>query len=186
MSDARRGPVVHLSLDDSETGRDLLLIVVPVFGRVVWLTGFRRVRLSPHRALQRFMPVRDRVGVDLAMAGRADDERLAAHSCHERGPRGLARPGFPSCLRSATWWTATWCRSRIAATTPAEPDGQLLARAIMRDLGFEDRVLAIEDVTTDRLVSVFAGADSRGVTTISSNCTRSCRTTSRAHARPAA
>jgi len=37
--------------------------------------------------------VRDWVRVDVLVACRADDEGLAPHFCHERGPRGLARPG---------------------------------------------------------------------------------------------
>ena len=37
--------------------------------------------------------VRDGVRVDPVMARRADDERLAPHSCHEGCPRGLARSG---------------------------------------------------------------------------------------------
>ena len=37
--------------------------------------------------------VRDWVRVDVLVACRADDKGLAPHSCHERGPRGLARPG---------------------------------------------------------------------------------------------
>jgi hypothetical protein len=37
--------------------------------------------------------VRDGVRVDVLVACRADDEGLAPHSCHERGPRGLGRPG---------------------------------------------------------------------------------------------
>ena len=39
--------------------------------------------------------VRDRVRVDVFVARRADDERLAPHFRHEGRPRGLARPGFP-------------------------------------------------------------------------------------------
>ena len=51
--------------------------------------------------------VRDGVGVDVVVAGGADDERLAPHSCHEGRPRGLARPGLPRLASPATWWTAT-------------------------------------------------------------------------------
>ena len=32
--------------------------------------------------------------MDVLVAGSADDEGLAPHSCHERGPRGLARSRF--------------------------------------------------------------------------------------------
>ena len=39
--------------------------------------------------------VRDGVRVDPVMARRADDERLAPHFRHERGPRRLARSRFP-------------------------------------------------------------------------------------------
>src|SRR6267154_4247261 len=44
--------------------------------------------------------VRDGVRVDPVMAGRADDERLAPHSCHESGPRGLPRSRFPELLEA--------------------------------------------------------------------------------------
>src|SRR5690349_1026583 len=44
------------------------------------------------RVLRRFMP-RARVGVDVFVVCRADDEGLAPHPRHEGSPRGLARPG---------------------------------------------------------------------------------------------
>src|SRR6266536_5742692 len=51
--------------------------------------------LSRHRALQRLRRVRDRVCVDPVMARCADDERLAPHPGHDRGPCGLVRSWFP-------------------------------------------------------------------------------------------
>src|ERR1039457_3514868 len=57
--------------------------------------AFQRTGLS--RDLCR---VRDRVSVDPVMARRADDERLTPYSCHEGGPRGLARPRFPEFLEA--------------------------------------------------------------------------------------
>jgi hypothetical protein len=55
--------------------------------------GFHRTGLS--RDLCR---VRDGVRVDPVVAGSADDERLAPHSCHEGGPRGPSRSRFPERL----------------------------------------------------------------------------------------
>src|SRR5690349_22520562 len=55
-----------------------------------------RTRCAPFRCAglsSDLCRVRDGVRVDVVMAWRADDKGLAPHSCHEGGPRGLARPG---------------------------------------------------------------------------------------------
>jgi hypothetical protein len=58
------------------------------------------VHLSMYGLSRDLCRVRDGVRVDQVVAVRADDERLAAHSCHEDGPRGLSRSGFPERLES--------------------------------------------------------------------------------------
>ena len=55
--------------------------------------GFHRTGLSSD-----LCRVRDGVRVDPVVAGGADDERLAPHFRHERGPRRLARSRFPELL----------------------------------------------------------------------------------------
>src|SRR5437588_10989749 len=43
---------------------------------------------------------RDRCCVNVLVASGADDECLAPHARHERGPRGLARSRLPECLEA--------------------------------------------------------------------------------------
>src|SRR6266849_3702174 len=86
--------------------------------------GFHRTGLSSD-----LCRVRDRVRVDVLVARRADDEGLAPHSCHERCPRGLARPGFPEVFERGD--LVDCHRGTVLAQLappPAEPVDQLLAR----------------------------------------------------------
>jgi len=99
--------------------------------------GFHRTGLS--RDLCR---VRDGVRVDPVVAGRADDERLAPHSRHEDGPRGLARSRFPERLEAGDLVDCHRGAGLAELAFPsAEPGYQLLA-------GVEGR--AGRGVTDDR------------------------------------
>src|ERR1017187_6619227 len=73
--------------------------------------------------------VRDGVRVDPVVAGCADDERLAPHSCHEGGPRGLSRSGFPERLEAGDLVDCHRGAGLAELAFPsAEPGDQLLAR----------------------------------------------------------
>ena len=70
--------------------RSRLLAVAGLFR-----AAFLRTRRAPFSApglSSDLCRVRDGARVDVLVAGSTDDERLAPHACHERGPRGLARP----------------------------------------------------------------------------------------------
>jgi hypothetical protein len=58
------------------------------------------VHVSVHTALRWLFRVRDWRCVDKRMATAADNERLAAHSCHKRGPSGLERSRLPEVRES--------------------------------------------------------------------------------------
>src|SRR6266568_4755443 len=105
-----------------------------------------RTRCAPFRCAglsSDLCRVRDRVGVDPVMAGRADDEGLAPHFCHEGGPRGLARPGFAELLERSDLVDCHRGAVLAQLTYPfAEPVDQLLAGVAVPGRGgvMDDRV----------------------------------------------
>src|SRR5271166_1204245 len=72
--------------------------------------------------------VRGGVRVDPVVAWRADDERLAPHSRHEGGPRGLSRSRFPEVFEAGDLVDCHRGAGLAEFALPfAEPSGQLLA-----------------------------------------------------------
>ena len=114
--------------------RSRLLAVAGLFR-----AAFLRTRLAPFSApglSSDLCRVRDGARVDVLVAGSADDERLAPHACHERGPRGLARPWLAEAgeLGDVVYRHG---RAVLAQLAPpfAEPVDQLPAGRGCRDRG---------------------------------------------------
>src|SRR5437660_12793417 len=84
-----------------------------------------------HWALQWLCRVRGGIGVDVVVAGTADDEGLAPFPGHEGRPRWLARPGLAELGESGD--VVDCHRGAVIAQLappPAEPARQLLARGM--------------------------------------------------------
>ena len=85
------------------------------------------------------------------MARRADDERLAPHSGHEGGPRGLARSWFPELPERVTAPSDTFPRTAFATTgglnVPWGPKTAALSTWITEPGGVKAEVTVAETVT---------------------------------------